>query len=188
LVSGRLHGEHTRRRRLLFLLTFPVLAMLPDIDVLWVSLGAPDAGAIGHRGFTHTPLFALFVGALAALLNGGCRRARLRFAGMVTLAVASHGVLDALAQDGRGILLAWPFWDERFHFPWRPLPDAPVGVAFFSQLGLDSLATEVLYFLPMVAYALWPRRWRRARAGPVALSSPPRSSAPRPESARAGSG
>ena len=39
-----------------------VLAMLPDIDVLGFSYGIPYEHAFGHRGFTHSIVFALAAG------------------------------------------------------------------------------------------------------------------------------
>jgi inner membrane protein len=145
------------------LLGFVLLAVLPDFDVLWVSLGVADVGTWGHRGFTHTPLFALVVAlAIGALARGGAG-ARLRLAVAVALIVGSHGLLDALARDGRGIMFLWPLSATRFHLPVQPIPDAPTGLALFSRRGLTHMGIEVCYFAPMLAFALWPRR---ARANP----------------------
>lgn len=156
------------------------LAWLPDIDVLWVLLGAPDDGILGHRGFTHTPLFALAVGATVGLWSWARRRPRALVMGLLAaLLVASHGLLDASAQDGRGMLFLWPLSDQRFHSPWRPIPDAPLGLEFFTRLGLSHLAIEFVYFLPFTVFALRQRRQvaqpRRAEIkaggwGPMALA------------------
>ena len=132
------------------------LAWLPDADVFWVWLGAPDRGVLGHRGFTHTPLFALGVGLLVAGYWWRSRRAKPVSVGLLAVAlVCSHSVLDALAQDGRGMLFLWPFSMERFHLPWRPIPDAPVGLALLTRTGLRHLAVEFVLFLPFTVLALW---------------------------------
>jgi hypothetical protein len=34
----------------------------------------------------------------------------------------------------------------------------PIGMRFFSPRGLRVAAVEAVYFLPLVLYALWPRR------------------------------
>jgi membrane-bound metal-dependent hydrolase YbcI (DUF457 family) len=37
-----------------------ILAMLPDLDVIGFRLGIPYEHMLGHRGFTHSLLFAAF--------------------------------------------------------------------------------------------------------------------------------
>ena len=41
---------------------------------------------------------------------------------LLFVAMASHGVLDALTDGGRGVGFLIPFSSERFFFPWRPIP------------------------------------------------------------------
>jgi inner membrane protein len=147
------------------------LAWLPDADVLWLALGAPDRGILGHRGFTHTPLFAVAVGLAIALYWSARGRPRsIRIGVLATLLVLSHGLLDGIAQEGRGVMFLWPLSTDRFHLPWRPIPDAPLGWAFFTRVGLSHLASELLLFLPFTIFALRPRLrralgvWRAVRA------------------------
>ena len=172
---------------------FPLLAMLPDVDVLPHAFGAVDRGLFGHRGLTHTPMFALGAGVAVwlwlwlwhrlrprarARAAGGpveepvARAMRLALAAAVAGTVASHGILDALAQHGRGVLFLWPLSTARFHFPWRPIPDCPVGQALFSRAGARRQALELVYFLPLVFYALGPRRWRSAHGAALAQPRP----------------
>jgi inner membrane protein len=141
------------------MLACSALALLPDVDVLLNVCGVKDHGLAGHRGFSHTPLFALLVGALVVLW-GRCRgrTGLFRRGGMAALLVGSHGLLDAMAQDGRGIMFAWPFTDTPVHLPWRPIPDTPIGWALFSEIGMRHIGLELVYFLPFTLYALWPRR------------------------------
>jgi inner membrane protein len=160
------------------MLTCAVLAMLPDADALPIFCGIfDDHGPVGHRGLTHTPLFALLIGVLV-FLAGRWRRwsEPLRCGVIAALLVGSHCLLDAMAQQGRGIMLGWPFSEARFHFPWRPIPDAPFGRALFSQLGISHLSLEFAYFLPLTLYSLWPNRatfialGRRLRAATTAMA------------------
>jgi hypothetical protein len=65
-------------------------------------------------------------------------------------------VLDALAQDGRGLLFFWPLSAARYHFLWRPIPDAPMGGEIFTRLGLEHILTEIVYFLPLTLFAARP--------------------------------
>ena len=168
LVSGRLHAQSSGRRLWVCLVTFALLAMLPDFDVFPVELGVPDEGMWGHRGVSHTPAFALLVGLAVALVMRARDRHPWRLGLAVALVVASHGVLDALAQGGRGMMFFWPLHTEPLHFPWRPIPDAPRGLAFFSRVGMHNLAIELVYFVPFSLHALWPRglwaQLRRRRA------------------------
>jgi len=78
------------------------------------------------------------------------------------VALASHGVLDTLTDGGLGAALLWPFSNERFFAPVRPLPVAPIGAGMLSPRGLYVVVVEFIVFLPFWAYALWPRR-RAAR-------------------------
>jgi inner membrane protein len=157
------------------MLGFSALAMLPDADVFPLALGLPDVGLFGHRGLTHTLLFALVVAGVAALL---ARRAGLRplYTGFfVLMAVGSHGPLDALTYDSRGVPLLWPLYAAPIVSPWRPIPVAPTGLAFMSARGLEVGLVEIIYFLPLLLLSLWPRRgllpagFRRALVGGLAV-------------------
>jgi inner membrane protein len=134
------------------------LALLPDLDVVAFALRVPYAAPFGHRGASHSLCAALLVGFAAALLARGLG-ARAKPVGVVTaLVVASHGLLDALTDGGLGAALLWPFSDERFFAPWRPLPVAPIGARFWSARGLTVVATELAWFLPLLVWTCWPRR------------------------------
>jgi inner membrane protein len=112
----------------------------------------------GHRGAAHSFVAAASIGLVCALLawHGGLPSRR---TGLLAAAVvASHGVLDAFTDGGLGIALLWPFSDARWFAPWQPLPVAPIGRAFLSARGLAVATTEIAYFTPLLAWALWPRR------------------------------
>jgi inner membrane protein len=147
------------------ILAFALLGLLPDIDLIVVALGAPDSAAGGHRGGSHSLLTAIALGIGAGVVAKRIGWGAVRTALAVTLAVGSHGILDAFGQGGRGIPLFWPVSEHRFMAPasWRLLPDAPRGMKFLTRSGLMEVATEFVYFLPFTIYALLP-----ARAGPMA--------------------
>jgi inner membrane protein len=130
---------------------YAALALLPDVDVIGFVLGVPYAAPWGHRGATHSLVFALGV---AALLFAATRRWKLA---LVSLAVvASHGLLDTLTTGGLGAALLWPLSNARFFAPWRPIPVAPIGAGLLSARGLHVIAVELIEFVPLLAYALWP--------------------------------
>ena len=65
---------------------------------------------------------------------------------VLALAAASHGLLDALTNGGRGVAFLAPFVDTRWHFPARPIEVSPIGVwSFFSRRGLEVLSNEVVW-------------------------------------------
>jgi len=139
---------------------FSALAMLPDADVLPVSLGLPDVGLFGHRGLTHTLLFALVVAVTAALFAKRLGLRPLYFGFFTFLVVGSHGPLDALTHHSRGVPMLWPFYSEPITSPWRPIPVAPTGLEFVTARGFCVALVEAMYFLPLLLVAFWPRRGR----------------------------
>jgi inner membrane protein len=134
------------------------LALLPDADVIAFALGIPYHAPWGHRGATHSLCFAAAAGALTAVASRWAGWPVWRTSLLVTAVVASHGVADAFTDGGLGSALLWPFSDQRFFAPWRPIPVAPIGLDFLSLRGLRVAAVELLLFAPVFAYGLWPRR------------------------------
>ena len=100
-----------------------VLTILPDIDVIGFRFGIPYGSTFGHRGFTHSIAFAAAASAIATLVLRGDRRV---FAYLFACA-ASHGLLDAMTNGGRGIAFFSPFSNRRYFFPWRPIRVSPIG-------------------------------------------------------------
>lgn len=134
------------------------LACLPDADVVAFTLGIPYGAPWGHRGAAHSIVFAaLLAAALAGITRLAGQRALLPF--LTSWAViASHGILDAFTDGGKGIALFWPFSDARVFASWRPIPVAPIGVDFLSARGWHCVVVELLLFAPLVIAAFWPRR------------------------------
>lgn len=154
-----------RRRSLL--VTASLLSAAPDLDALGYFAGVPYGSWCGHRGCTHSIAF----GAVVALLltpwlakRTGVRRAAVFL--FFWAAWASHGLVDMATNGGHGIALLWPFTNGRMFWPWQPIEVAPLGIAaFFSQWGLEVLASEALWlWLPAVVLGgigLWTTRATR---------------------------
>jgi len=140
------------------------LSMLPDADVIGFKLGIQYGDAFGHRGATHSFAFAVLVGFAAAAVARACGLPARRTGVVVALVVTSHALLDTLTDGGLGCALLWPFSNERFFAPVRPLPVAPIGTAFLSRRGLRIALFELALSAPLLIYAVWPTR-RRARVG-----------------------
>jgi inner membrane protein len=138
------------------MLALSALSLLPDADAIGFLLPVDQGGAMGHRGFTHSLVFALAIGlACGTVLR---KRGFLRTSALAGAVVASHGLLDTLTNGTTGTMLLWPFSGERFFAPWRPVPVPPVGLGLASARGLEVMAIEAVYFLPLLAWALWPRK------------------------------
>lgn len=153
LAVGRLHARGGRAA--VSLCAFAGLGLLPDVDAIGILIGHPLRGALGHRGATHSLLFALMAGAIAALTPLG-RGRRLATFGLATLAVLTHPLLDMLTRGG--VRLLWPFDGTWRWFGWAPYPMAPVGLGLLTPRGLSLLLLEGLHFSPLALWALWPRR------------------------------
>lgn len=154
-------------RRPSVLVTACLLSAAPDLDAIGYFLGVPYEAWCGHRGCTHSLLFAL---AAAALLAPPlARRAKLPLHHVLLFlfaAMASHGLIDMATNGGLGIAVLWPIVDERLFWPIQPIQVAPLGIrAFFSVWGLEVLASEFVYlWLPAVfvgGLGLWVRRGAR---------------------------
>ncbi|HKU43986.1 MAG TPA: metal-dependent hydrolase [Polyangiales bacterium] len=133
------------------------LAALPDLDFFGAWFGAEYGTDWGHRGFTHSFLFAAVVALLIGWIAGRCGLPRAWTALIAGLALASHGLLDTLTNGTNGPALLWPFSSARFQAPIRPVLVAPLGWAYFGSAGMRSLVRELLLFWPFLLYAVYPR-------------------------------
>ncbi|WP_347922806.1 metal-dependent hydrolase [Pontimicrobium sp. SW4] len=120
--------------------------ILPDIDVIAFSLNIPYSHPFGHRGFTHSILFAVIWALLLMSFFG--KKDRLVWFTVIFLSTISHGLLDAMTSGGKGIGFLIPFNNERFFFPFREIKVSPIGVSkFLSEWGLQVIMSELKYIL-----------------------------------------
>ena len=142
---------------------------LPDMDVIGFRFGVHYEDFWGHRGFTHSLLFAAVLAALAVLVafrsTASGERRPLWF--YLFLATASHGLLDAMTNGGLGVGFFSPFDTTRYFLPWRPILVSPIGLTrFFSSRGLEVLRSELLWiWLPAALLTSLIFLRRRYRAG-----------------------
>jgi inner membrane protein len=143
-------------------------SVLPDLDVVAFAFGVPYRSIWGHRGFTHSLLFALLAGWVIARWMfreedlAEMNRSRTSLAMFFSLAVASHLALDSLTNGGLGVALFAPFDDTRYFAPWRPVRVSPIGADFFSSRGLLVLVSEIVWvWVPAFALILMAKLYRR---------------------------
>jgi inner membrane protein len=100
----------------------------------------------GHRGMTHSLLFAAVVAVIMGFRFKPARLGRWKLVLLLFIITASHGVLDAMTNGGLGVAFFSPFDTRRYFFPWTPIQVSPIGASgFFSFRGLDVLWSEIVW-------------------------------------------
>lgn len=146
-----------------------ICSALPDIDVVGFGFGIRYGDLWGHRGMTHSILFALAVGSAVGVWSGASWAERILRSALFFFITISHGLLDAMTNGGLGIAFLSPFDPTRYFLPWRPILVSPIGVGFFSQRGVAVLWSELLWVWPgalvlgLALYALRRRLETRAQ-------------------------
>ena len=108
-------------------------AMLPDADVLSFKFGVAYGNVFGHRGFTHSLVFAFVVPLLCVLIGRRWFRAGLiRCWLFLTVSLLSHSLLDSETTGGKGVGWLWPWSDERFFAPWQVMKVAPFALSRYT--------------------------------------------------------
>lgn len=151
------HEPPSPRPSLSSALVWSALSFLPDADVVGFALGVRYSDVWGHRGATHSLVFAVAVGAIIGLAAPVFRRPGIRTGVLATLVLASHPLLDMLTDGGLGCALFWPFDLTRHFAPWNPIPVSPIGLQFFSPYGMYAASVELLFFAPLIWFSLRPR-------------------------------
>jgi inner membrane protein len=145
-------------------------SVIPDLDVIGFRFGAHYGDFWGHRGFTHSLLFAALLASAAVLLAFRQTVPGLSQLALWTyffLATASHGFLDAMTDGGLGVAFFSPFNTTRYFLPWRPILVSPIGVArFFSYRGLAVIQSELLWICLPAALLMAPVWLIRRRSAP----------------------
>jgi len=134
-----------------------ILGVCPDFDYLLNVLRIGRGG--WHHGFTHSIVFALFVGALTALVFGW--RSVHGFI-VFSAATVSHTLLDYVMTESRGVALWWPFTDRRYRlrvpnpidYTWD---DRSFWHAFADILQISFI--ELIVFTPVLLLVILVRRY-----------------------------
>jgi inner membrane protein len=121
-------------------------SMLPDIDSIGFHMGVPYGSLWGHRGLTHSLLFAALIAATVSMSLGRLFQKQWALALLLFAAIASHGLLDAMTNGGLGVAFFSPIDTHRYFLPWRPVLVSPIGISrFFTSRAVRILGSEVLY-------------------------------------------
>ncbi|TGM90387.1 metal-dependent hydrolase [Leptospira licerasiae] len=121
-------------------------SILPDFDVVAFKFGVPYESDWGHRGFTHSILFALIMSCIVAFFRTKLKASWLTIFLFLFVSVISHGLLDAMTTGGLGVGFFIPWSSERFFFEFRPIRVSPIGPRnFFTARGWVVIQSELLY-------------------------------------------
>jgi inner membrane protein len=144
-------------------------SVVPDFDVIGFQFGIRYGDFWGHRGFTHSLLFATLLASLVILVafrQGVPGLSRFALWTYFFLSTASHGLLDAMTDGGLGVAFFSPFDNTRYFLPRRPIQVSPIGISgFFTHRGLAVIHSELLcIWLPtaLLLVSAWLLRRRTA--------------------------
>lgn len=118
-----------------------VASILPDLDVLAFRFHIAYADALGHRGASHSLIFALCLALVVAAVAKHFDASRAAAFWFVAVCTASHGVLDMFTNGGLGAAL------------WQVIEVSPLSLRrVFSAKGWAVLQSELLWvWLPASA-------------------------------------
>ncbi len=126
-----------------FWLLGAAVSIVPDGDVISFVLRIPYSAPFGHRGATHSIVFAAGLAALLTLRFWRRLPTHALLFVFLFLSTLSHALLDMLTDGGLGVALLWPFSDARLFFPVTPIAVSPIGAAFFSPAGRTVISSEL---------------------------------------------
>ena len=130
-----------------------VAAAAPDVDALTKHfLHLPTFSIYAHRGAAHSLFAALAAGVIAALFHKRLGVRPLTAGVVIAASMASHGILDMMANSGLPVAYLWPLSSVRLFADWRPIQTAPVHVAHLIPEALVRFRIEFWQLiLPMFA-------------------------------------
>ncbi len=135
-----------------------ICTIVPDFDVIGLAFGVSYADVLGHRGFTHSLLFAAILsGILVYVFLPQHEEASTPACWLfLFLCTASHGAFDAMTSGGLGVAFFAPFDNTRYFFPWRPIRVSPLSLRqFFGPRGVVILLSEILWlWIPALVIVL----------------------------------
>lgn len=165
LAAGTIYNLFKTKKNRYILFICLIGSIFPDIDVLTFRVGIPYEHMFGHRGFTHSILFAILYSLFFLFFfRKDSRSTKVKLFTLFFLSIMSHGLFDMLTNGGLGVGLFIPFTAERYFFPYTPLEVSPIGKNFFSLRGLMVLKNEFFYImLPSGTIMLISWYWRKIK-------------------------
>jgi inner membrane protein len=127
-----------------------LLAVAPDLDTFTMrGFGIPYGSFFGHRGFFHSPFFLILISSALAWMAAG--RGLRSLAVLWSCCAVTHPLLDMLTDGGSGVMLLFPFSQERLFFPWRPIHVSPIEISRFFGRAEYILRSELPFCVAALA-------------------------------------
>lgn len=146
-------------------------SMLPDLDIVSFYFGIEYANPLGHRGFSHSILFAFLLSVIASILVAKYWNIKKSLVfSFLFLCTISHGVLDAMTSGGLGVGFFIPLDNTRYFFPYRPIRVSPIGIKnFLTHRGVIVLQSEIVFvWFPLLvigSIGYWIRKFYHQEKG-----------------------
>lgn len=142
-------------------------AEAPDLDAIGFWAGLPYHSLLGHRGLTHSVLFAMLLSWFFARLVGGAGDiSPARLWCFLFVSTVSHGVLDAMTDGGLGVAFLSPFDPARYFLPFRPIHVSSMSLwDLLGAHGVNVLVSECIWVWIPCALLIAVTIIRRRQAG-----------------------
>lgn len=152
-LCGAVYARKTDSRPLPTMATFAFLGLASDLDFFGLEAGLSGT-FLGHRAMTHSLTFSVVVGVLLGVSIPKPKHRRIASL-LCTLALASHAILDAMAQSEPGPELFWPFSSAHVVAFWRPIPAVQFYQDYFTSAAIPVFIGEALWCIPFIAAIGW---------------------------------
>jgi inner membrane protein len=138
-----------KKFKILFWILSLLAPILPDFDIISFKFGISYGDFFGHRGFSHSILFAAIIAVLFSLITSKLLRTKeSKYSYHIiyfVILIISHTILDAFTNGGLGVAFFSPFDNTRYFFPYTPIKVAPISPRRFVSLnGLYVLLSEFI--------------------------------------------
>jgi inner membrane protein len=124
-------------------------SIVADADAIGFRLGIPYQHWLGHRGFSHSIIFAAAV-AFVVLLFFPEKSLKYRFLYFCVFFPCGllHSIFDAMTNGGLGVAFFSPFNNNRYFFSWTPIEVSPLSIKrFLATRGLDVIRSEFFWVI-----------------------------------------
>lgn len=143
-----------------------ICSIAPDIDAIGFRIGIPYQHWLGHRGLSHSIVFAALLGIIALLFisEKSIKRKCLYFCVFFGSGIL-HDILDAMTNGGLGVAFFSPFIDTRYFLPRKPIEVSPLSIRRFLALrGWEVIKSELLWvIIPSLCFMVMAVFYRRKK-------------------------
>ncbi|MBH1852208.1 metal-dependent hydrolase [Stenotrophomonas maltophilia] len=144
-----------------------IACVLAALAAVWACFGSGRPWSAPHSSGSRRPWSAVSrQPRLAPTQREPTLASTVQVAVFVFICAASHPLLDAMTSGGLGVALAWPWSEQRFFAPWRPIRVSPFAPQFFSARGIATLLSELRWvWLPLAGAVV---AWKLIQPAPAA--------------------